>query len=199
MDFKKVSRISNLLSKSFAQDFFQLLVTYHDISASQAASRLDLHIKTAQDFLEELHNFDIVEKYEVLEKKRPYFRYTIKKLKFSIDVDLSALYPMDNIALQLEQKVRERKNAEAIFSTAEQQSLISSITIFVGQGRRRKERKINLTVSQGKFLYYLPFPTSPYLSIREILQKADINESHVAEILDIVNLLRDFKIIEFSN
>ena len=92
MDFKKISKLSALLSKSFAEEFLRLLVIYQDISASEAASRLDLHIKTAQDFLEELTALDVVERNEVYEKKRPYFRYSLKKKKLNIEVDFLALY-----------------------------------------------------------------------------------------------------------
>ena len=72
MDFQKISRFGALLSKDYAGDFFRLLVTYQDISASEAASRLNLHIKTAQDFLDGLEEQDVVSKEEVYEKKRPY-------------------------------------------------------------------------------------------------------------------------------
>ena len=62
MDFKQVQKISNLLAKPFARDILKLLVNYQDISASEAATRLDLHIKTAQDFLEELTALGIATK-----------------------------------------------------------------------------------------------------------------------------------------
>lgn len=78
MEFKQVQRMANLLSKPFAGDILKLLVNYQDISASEAATRLGLHIKTAQDFLEELAALDICEKKEVYEKKRPYYRYKLK-------------------------------------------------------------------------------------------------------------------------
>ena len=60
MDFREVSQTSDLLARDYAENFFRLLARYRDISASEAASRLDLHIKTAQDFLEELNTLGIV-------------------------------------------------------------------------------------------------------------------------------------------
>ncbi len=95
MDFKTVARISTLFSKSFAEEFLRLLVTYKSISASEAASRMNLHIKTAQDFLEELNALDIVDKEVVYERKRPYYRYTLKKKTINIVVDLTKLYNPD--------------------------------------------------------------------------------------------------------
>ena len=53
-DFQKAARLGACLSKDYAQDLFRLMVNYRDISASEAASRLNIHIRTAQDFLETL-------------------------------------------------------------------------------------------------------------------------------------------------
>ncbi|MCK5220255.1 MAG: hypothetical protein KAR14_01620, partial [Candidatus Aminicenantes bacterium] len=52
--FEDVRKISTLLSREYTYNFLKLLMNYRDISASEAASRLELHIKTAQDFLEGL-------------------------------------------------------------------------------------------------------------------------------------------------
>ena len=89
----------------------------------------------------------------------------------------------------MENKIREKKNAGALFSTASSNSFISAITVFIGEGRKRKERKINLTASQGKFLYHLPFPNAAFQTIKEIIDKAGIDNSFTSEILDIVNVL----------
>ena len=69
MNFETAAQFGAILSKDYAEDFFKLLVNYQDISASEAASRLSLHIRTAQDFLENLTDLKIVKKTEVFEKK----------------------------------------------------------------------------------------------------------------------------------
>jgi predicted transcriptional regulator len=89
MEYKKAAQLSAYLSKDYADDFFKLLVNYQDISASEAASRLSLHIRTAQDFLEGLADLGILKKTEVHEKKRPYFRYNLVSPKINIEVDLT--------------------------------------------------------------------------------------------------------------
>jgi len=70
------------------------------------------------------------------------------------------------------------------------------VVIWIGEGRERKERKINLTVNQGKFLYNLPFPSAGFQSVSVIMKKAEVNNEHTSEILDIVDLLTEFKVIE---
>lgn len=196
MDFQKVRQLATLLSRSFAEDFLRLLVTYQDISASEAASRLNQHIKTAQDFLEGLASLDIVEKKEVAEGKRPYFRYSLKQKKIILDLNLEPLYESGPEEIKLKRKIRERKNAGAMFTVAGNNQYISNVVVFVGEGRQRKERKISLTINQGKFLYHLPFPNAALLRIDEIIQKADVEKTHVPEILDLVDVLIEHRVIE---
>ena len=62
MDFNSAAKLGSLISKDYAEEFFKLLIKYKDISASEAASRLNQHIKTAQDFLDGLSIADVLEK-----------------------------------------------------------------------------------------------------------------------------------------
>jgi predicted transcriptional regulator len=198
MDFKKAAVISNFLSKDYAEGLFKLLLAYQDISASEAASRLNMHIRTVQDFLETMADYDIIEKKEVYEKKRPYNRYSLIKKKIEIIIDLeSALGEAHNTPPA--SRIRESKRAQVKFSTARNGEYFSSVSIWEGKGRMTKERKINLTTAQGKFLYFLPFPDAEPLDIDQIMEKADIGEINKNEILDIVSELTKLKVIEMNS
>jgi len=98
VDFKQASKLGSCLSKDYAEDLFRLLVNYESISASEAASRLNIHIKTTQDYLEDLYSLEIVEKEEVYEGKRPYFRYQLKARKISMVIDLTTLNLREEIS-----------------------------------------------------------------------------------------------------
>ena len=196
MDFKTAAELGSLISKDYAKDFFKLLVNYENISASEAASRLNLHIRTAQDFLESLQLLDIVNKEEVYEGKRPYFRYSLQTDKIAMEIDLTSLVQSKDSNNIQTLMIRERKNAGARFSLARDNNSISNIAIWTGDGRERKERRINLTTSQGRFLYHLPFPTADYLSIAEIMHKAGLEETHLPELIDIVEVLEKYDVIE---
>lgn len=93
-------------------------------------------------------------------------------------------------------RIREKKNSGAIFMTFSKTEFISAVHFFSGKGRTRIERKISLTRNQGNFLHNLPFPTEPFLSVADIIKKAKIEELSIPEILDIVDVLLDNKIIE---
>jgi hypothetical protein len=69
----------------------------------------------------------------------------------------------------------------------------------MGEGRNRTERKINLSIPQGRFLFHLPFPTAEPLSIAGIMKKAGLEDgTNIPEILDIIKVLIDFEVIEKS-
>ena len=195
MDFNTAGKYASLLSKDYAEDVFALLVNYQAISASEVAARLNLHIKTAQDFLEGLEALSIVSKEEVLEKKRPYYRYILQQTRLVIDIDLMQVkrQPSHN---SLSVRIRERENAGARFSAARNDDYITSVTIWTGAGREREERKIKLTMPQGKFLFHLPFPKAQPLSVAEIMQKAGVDEILAPEVLDLVQLLEKYDVVE---
>jgi predicted transcriptional regulator len=197
MDFKKAAILGLFISKDYAEDLFRLLATYNDISASEAASRLGMHIKTVQDFMEAMASIDILEKTEATESKRPYFRYSLKTRKIQMEVDLDELFQIQNEPEgKLALKIREMKNAGARFTTSRNNQYISSIAIWRGKGRNQKERTLNLSIPQGKFLYHLPFPSAEFKSISEILKSSEVDGTHTSEILDIVDVLIEYKVIE---
>ena len=196
MNFEQAARFGTYISKSYSKDIFRLLKNYRDISASEAASRLSLHIQTVQDFLEAMTDLGIVSKKEAIERKRPYFRYTLEKQKIEIEIDLQEELE-DTERESLDQtKIREKKNAGVRFSMARNGQYFSNVAIWVGKGRERTEKKINLTIAQGKFLYNLPFPDGEYLSLEEIRVKAGIESGHMPEIRDLVEELIQYKVIE---
>jgi predicted transcriptional regulator len=197
MDFKEAAKLGSCLSKDYAEDLFRLLTTYESISASEAASRLDLHIKTVQDFLEDMYNLKILDGEEVYEGKRPYFRYWLKTNQINMSIDLTTFSSDDEVNdSRLKLKIREKINAGVKFTTSRSNDYISSVTIWTGEGRNRTERKINLSMPQGKFLFHLPFPTAEASRISEIMKKAGIEGVHIPEIVDIVNVLIEFGVIE---
>jgi predicted transcriptional regulator len=195
MDFHTAAKYASLLSKDYAEDIFTLLVNYQAISASEVAARLDLHIKTAQDFLESLAELGLLAKEEVLEKKRPYFRYILEQTRILIDIDLmqEKREPTPN---SLSMQIREKANAGARFAASRNEDAITHVIIWTGDGRDRQERKIKLTTPQGKFLYHLPFPKANALSVAEIMQKAGVEDSLAPEIIDLVQLLERYGVIE---
>lgn len=198
MKFEDAAKFGTYISKSFARDIFRLLNNYRDISASEAASRLGLHIQTVQDFMEAMADLGILSKKETIERKRPYFRYTLEKQKIMFEIDLLKELETDAGDYLDNSKIRERKNAGVRFSMARNGQYFSNVTIWVGKGRERSEKKINLTTAQGKFLYNLPFPDGEHLTLEEICIKAGVDSEHMSEIKDLVEELIGYKIIDIS-
>jgi predicted transcriptional regulator len=195
MDFERASQLGACLSKDYAAEMFRLLVNYRSLSASETASRLDLHVQTAQSFLETLASLGLLDKEESLEKSRPYFRYSLKTTRITLDLDLASL-AVDDASSDLGKRIRERRNAGARFTEARGGNAISSVAVWSGEGRSRDERKLTLTEAQGAFLYHLPFPGAEPLSVAAIMKKAGVDESSAPEILDIVGRLEALGVVE---
>jgi len=195
MDFPTAAKLGSLLAKDYAEDIFELLVNYRAISASEVATRLNLHIQTAQDFLEGLAELGILSKEEISEKKRPYYRYILQQERITFDLDLMQVKRLPTAA-NLSLRIRERQNAGARFSVARSDDYITSIAIWSGEGRERQERKIKLTTPQGRFLFHLPFPRAEAMTISEIMRKAGVEAELSPEILDVVQLLDKYEVIE---
>jgi len=196
MNFEQAARFGTHISKSYAKEILRLLNNYRDISASEAASRLGLHIQTVQDFLEGMTEFGILSKKEAIERKRPYFRYRLEKQKILLEIDLEKELEVSGVNSLEHSKIREKKNAGVRFSLARNGQYFSNVAIWVGKGRERSEKKINLTTAQGKFLYNLPFPDGLHLSLEEIRMKAGVEKMNMPEIKDLVEELIGYKVIE---
>jgi hypothetical protein len=196
MDFIEARKLSNYLSKGYAEEIFRLLMTYQDISATEAASRLNLHVQTVQEFLETMTSYEILSKEEVSESKRPYFRYKLAKRKISLEIDLDKVLSVKVNSDESQYAIREKRNSGAKFALARNGKHFSSVSIWKGDGRGGKERKINLTESQGLFLFNLPFPDALPLSVDEILTRSEVDIIHKPEILDIVKELIELSVIE---
>ena len=196
MKFEEAAKFGTYISKSFAKDVFRLLNNYRDISASEAASRLGMHIQTVQDFLEAMADLGILDKKEAIEPKRPYYRFTLKTQKIVFELDLiEELRNTKGNSIE-DSKIREKKNAGVRFSLARNGQYFSNVAIWVGKGRARSEKKISLTTAQGKFLYNLPFPDGEHLSLEEIRVKSGVELDDMPEIKDLVEELIQYKVIE---
>lgn len=193
--FELARRLASLVSKEYAEAFLTLLVIYRDISASEAAARLDIHIKTAQDFLVGLEEAGILEKREAAEGKRPYFRYTLKQKSIHITMDLEALHNPNARSSLGTYLIKECKNSGALFKEGRGER-ISSFSVFKGGGRSKVERRYSLTERQGRFLFHLPFPTESAVSVGNIMTKAGLEKDDFPEILDLIDILTEHKIIE---
>jgi len=186
------------MAKDHAEEMLKLLVSYHDISASEAAMRIGIHIKTAQDFLENLTEAGFLIAQTVFEKKRPYSRYALPSPILSIELDLRSLLDQSNQIIRMENFIRENRDAQVHFTFARNHQAISTVTLWRGKGRHRDEKKLSLTLPQGRFLYHLPFPTAPHEPVSKIMMLAEIGPEYQSEIMDLLGLMTTYHAIEIK-
>lgn len=209
-DFETAAALGALLARDYSRSMLELLVTYRDLAASEAASRLNLHIRTAQDYLDALADLGVATKTEVREGKRPYFRYGLAERELSVRVDLDELTSRSAASDGLERRIRERAGSGADFAPARGANRIASVSYWdadgagkpdrgngAGRGSRvRRQRRLRLTEAQGAFLYHLPFPGADARSISEILRQAGVDEAQAPEIEDVLGVLVEAGVVE---
>lgn len=195
-DSNKIALLGTLLSKKYARSMFELLKAYKDISASEASSRLGLHVQTIQEFLDGTADLGLSEKYEVTERKRPYFRYKLIKNNLNLKFIVDEFIGSDNDEKPQEYLLREKKNPGTQFTIARSGNYFSTVSVMIGSGRERKQRKINLTTAQGKFLYFLPYPDADPLPLQVILEKSGVDKVHRKEIENLIKDLEELKVLE---
>lgn len=194
----KITTLGVLLSKKYGKDLFKLLKVYKDISASEASSRLGLHVQTVQEFLEATASIGLTEKNEVVEKKRPYYRYTLIMSEMNLKFDINELLDEKEV-IEIRSNsvlIREMRNSNSHFTTARAGNFFSAISATVGSGRDRTQKRINLTNAQGKFLFHLPFPDAKPLTVDQVMIEAGLDQENKPEIDDIVDELVTLKVIE---
>jgi len=189
LQFSELQHLCGLLAKNYAADILRLLRLYESISASEAASRLGLHIKTAQDILDGLALCNFVNKMAITQGKRPYYRYFLIHTRVQFGFDIESLLDKPKLEDLRTKKFREQKNSGVIFNTSPKEDRIVSFVSVTGTGRKKTQQKFLLTQMQGRFLYSFPFPTELFLSVAEICSKAKIEDKYMDEILDIVDVL----------
>jgi len=196
--FRIAAEAGLLFSRDYAGACLKLLMNYNSISASEAASRLELHIRTVQDFLEGLTGLGILKRESVQEDKRPYYRYSMPERLIRIEFDPGEFLTAQDPEFD-RKKIREMRGSGAVFHEGKDHS-IRSVTVYSGTGRNRVPSRISLTKCQGRFLFHLPFPTQSPMTIKEIISRADIVDELYCggEVRDIVNVLIRKKVIDVS-
>ena len=197
-DFEHAAKLGACLAKPYSAELFRLLASYRSVSASQAASRLELHVQTVQSFLDTLAELGIVEKAEATDKTRPYFRYSLKVQRVSIDLDFSSMGRWRNATDSLERLVRERRGAGVRFVIPRNRPLVSSVVVWIGSGRDREDRRMSLTPPPGAVLFRLPRPSDEPRQVVALMAEAGLDDSSTREVLDLVDRLEAMGVVDVA-
>lgn len=191
--YNEIKKLSLYLSRDYSDQIFHILLTYETVSASELASQLDLHIKTVQDFLEALADLKLLEAEKVVRHKRPYFRYKLIQDSINLNIDLSQVQEKSKLEFE-DMTLRMTKLPTVMLNTVKDSA--ESVTLFLKKNRRMHQKKIKFTPIQGKFLKTVPAHNSSAALFTDLLKKAEIEEKHLDEIKEIVQILITNKVLD---
>ncbi len=169
-------------------------------SASDIAKILDVHISTAQKYLEILHDYQLVDKKTAAHKPGKPTYYTLTTGELTINLDMAHL----SSTLEEDETIPNPVIREKVFSQRkinyilDENNFIREITwIQRAKDGRRVKRGIILSDAEIQFMKYLPHPTMQPEPFLEICEKGQITDYFtVKSLLLFVRKLQELDIIE---
>ena len=194
----KIKRLSNLIGKEYTGKILNILFQNPYKSASEVAKILNIHIATAQSYLEELEKFNIISFRTHKVGTRPYKEYFPIKSQIKIEIDLNKASEINIKNRQYFEKrlIREKKDLNVLYDIKQNESKIIKVYIHDDSERKRIKYSLDLNDIEGKFMWFIPFPSENPCSILDICKKAEINEYNLKHIKDFVEKLYDHNLID---
>ncbi|MFX1294080.1 MAG: hypothetical protein ACFFD2_04380 [Promethearchaeota archaeon] len=200
---KKTKKLSNLIGKEHTDKILHILYKTPNKSASEIAKILNIHIATAQSYLEDLEKFDIVKFRIRKEGIKPYKEYFLIKTKIRIEIDLNELDKVDQKEQEIlrRTRIREKKDLKILYEINQEKSIIKRIHFYEDIGRKNIQYSLDLDELEGRFTWFIPFPSAELQTILKICEKAGIYKIHQQKIIELIKKLEEFGLIEvvFNN
>lgn len=195
---EKSRKLASLIGKEHTGRILYILYKTPNKSASRIAKILNIHIATAQSYLEDLEKLDIVKSKIKKQGIKPYKEYFLTKTRISIDIDLNELDAEDQEEQEIlrRTKIREKKDLKILYETNQEKSIITRIHFYEDLGRKNIQYSLDLDEVEGKFTWFIPFPSADPQTILEIREKAGIYEFYQQKILNLIEKLEEFGLIE---
>jgi len=127
---------------------------------------------------------------------RPTEEYWLAKKKFDIQVDLEEIPMRDEVERKAAKIfIRKVESDRVAFDTDIGHQRIREIIITDGRENGRIGQRIKLNELQGRFTWYLPSPEDKPRSVLELADKAGIDRSGLADLIELVERLTDVELV----
>ena len=161
------------------------------------AGVLNIHIATAQKYLEALEQSGIISSRDRPSKPRTAKEYSLISPRISIEIDIEALAGAGGGAgggtPDLgEIMVRERARSDVAFEWDDAGQRITAVLFFRKGLRRRMERKVVLSPDEGRFLWHVPFQSESFRTAQDILGRSGVRMNPFR----VMEMVRKFETLE---
>jgi len=197
-------RVLPELGKEHALAVLEILFIRGSRTASEVARELDIHISTAQAYLETLQNFGILGS-GPRDGRKGLVEYSLINPTLVITVNLASIIDAKAKIARgkaAKYRIREKAGAKVSYEWDEPQRKILSINFMERSkafGRLNIAKSIQLSEVEGRFLWAMPQSTEAKASVLELAQKAGVDGPlDLIPVVELVEMLAREKVIELD-
>ncbi|OQX22062.1 MAG: hypothetical protein BWK75_01740 [Candidatus Altiarchaeales archaeon A3] len=200
MNKEQFQRGAFVLSKEHCIDVVEILYLNGWLTATEIAEDLKIHIATAVKYLTELHEIGIAEKRTREGKYKDALEYRLINSEINLTLNFEQIIAEESKGV-IEKagiiKVKEKVRDDVHYEWDDEKQKILKINIIGAGIRRGIQESIELSTSEGKFLWHTPYPSEEGLSVEQICENAGIkNPVEIKKMLKFVDVLKEKGVIE---
>ncbi len=182
----KTRRVAALLAREKTGEILARLRSRPYLAASELARLEDIHVATAQRYLQELLETDLVGVRRRTGANRPTQEYWLREPHIRIDIDLQGLPGLSEDELLGVAKrlgVRDAGNTQIVYDTHPETGILQGILVLSDNPPRLVSRRLGVASSVGRFLSRLPGRQKSHISVWDVMQEAGLGVSDLAAVL----------------
>lgn len=182
----KTRRVAALLAREKTGEILARLRSRPYLAASELARLEDIHIATAQRYLQELLETDLVGVRRRSGANRPTQEYWLREPHIRIDIDLQGLPGLSEDELLGVAKrlgVRDAGNTQIVYDAHPETGVVQGILVLSDKPPRLVSRRLGVASSVGRFLSRLPGRTEAHDRVWDVMQQAGLGVSDLPAVL----------------
>ncbi len=185
----RTRKLAAVLGKEVTGRILAVLAHESYLSASDIASRLHIHIATAQKYLMEMKEAGLVNSRWRRSPTRPTEEYWLSKDKITIEIDLRSdvgRKDMESLANSLTLSLR--RDVNVAIDSDDSKKMVSEILVLGDGDRPIIGNRIKLDNVEGRFAWHLAEePTN--VRVMDVVEKAELDSKYLPQIMDLVDKL----------
>jgi hypothetical protein len=182
----KTRRVAALLAREKTGEILARLRSRPYLAASELARLEDIHVATAQRYLQELVETDLVGVRVRKGNTRPTQEYWVREPRIRIDIDLEgtpALGEDELLEVAKRLGVRDAGNPQVVYDTHPQTKIIQGVLILSDRPPRLVSRRLAVSTNIGRFLSRLPGREDDPRGVWDVMTEAGLGVADVPSIL----------------
>lgn len=182
----RTRRVAALLAREKTGEILARLRNHPYLSASELARMEHIHVATAQRYLRELQEADLVGVRRRRGSTRPTEEYWLREPHIRIDIDLErtpGISEDELVALAKRLGVRDSGQNNVVYDTHPETGIVQGLLILSEDQPRLVSKRLGVPPSVGRFLSQLPIHEAAPVRVWDLMQQAGLGIADLPTVL----------------